>query len=310
MLATPPRRQRTIARTAKVSGYGLFGGIDVSLEFCPADPDVGIVFERTDLTSAATIPALIEFVVPQSRCTMIQSPGGSVQVIEHVMAALAGLQIDNCLVRIDAPEPPACDGSSQAFVEALLSADIVEQDVSRACVELTETLVVVEDDFVGIGAQPPRQREYEIGFLLDYGDGPISQQSDSFVLTPEVFIQEIASCRTFVLESEVRELQKQGIGKRSTPQNVLVFGEDGIVENSLRFENECARHKILDCIGDFALLGCDLAGRFVATRSGHRLNHAMIRAIRKQALALNPQQSTFPHPQNRPAPFTPMNAAG
>ena len=276
------RRQQTIARPVRASGIGLFGGVDVTIEFCPAEPDHGIVFERVDLVSPVLIPAVIDHVVPKARCTVVESEAVSVSVIEHVMATLAGMQIDNCLIKIDAPEPPAGDGSSSIFVEALLKAGTVQQDSIRETVTVDSTIVVTENCQIGIAAQPAVDGEYEIGFLLDYGPGPIQVQSNRFAVTPETFQSDIAMCRTFVLEDEVKALQSQGIGVRASPQNVLVFGESGVIENSLQYEDECARHKILDCIGDFALLGCDLVGRFVATRSGHRLNHELIRKIRNR----------------------------
>lgn len=274
------RQQQTIARSAKVSGFGLFGGTDVVVEFCPADTGHGIVFERIDLAQSVQIPALIEYVIPQPRCTVISNHGVTVSVIEHVMAALAGLHVDNCLVRINAPEPPACDGSSRLFVEALLEAGIVQQDELREVIVVDQTQIVTESDHVGIGVQSSSSNEYEIGSIVDYGKSPISRQSVTLKVTPETFINEISNARTFVLEQEVSALQSKGIGLRATPQNVLVFGEEGVIENSLRYEDECARHKILDCIGDFALIGCDLIGRFSATQSGHRLNHAIIREIK------------------------------
>ncbi len=253
------------------------------MEFCPAEPHHGIVFERVDLVDTPQVPALIEYIVPKPRCTVISHGDATVSVVEHVMAALAGLQIDNCLVRINAPEPPGCDGSSAAFVDALLKAEIVVQDEDREIVIVDQPLLVTESECIGIGAQPPRGAEFEVGFFLDYGPGPISCQSLSLEMTPQRFIEDIAPCRTFILEKEVKALQANGIGQRATPQNILVFGDNGPIENKLRFPDECVRHKILDCIGDFALLGCDLRGRFIATQSGHRLNHAIIREVKKRA---------------------------
>ncbi|WP_437204067.1 UDP-3-O-acyl-N-acetylglucosamine deacetylase [Planctomicrobium sp. SH664] len=280
MLNPPQRHQQTIQRPVSVSGFGLFGGQDVDLVFCPAAVDTGIVFERVDLKPSVRIPAWIEYVVPQSRCTMISHQGATVSVIEHVMAALAGLQIDNCLVRLNAPEPPGCDGSSWAFVEALQSAGIVQQAAWRPVIEIEETLCFTENAQVGIAAQPSRSGELEIGFLLDYGPGPIGRQSLKLSITPETFVAELARCRTFALEREVQQLQSQGIALRSTTSNALVFGDQGLIANSLRFADECVRHKMLDCVGDFALLGCDIRGRFAAERSGHRHSHEIIRLIR------------------------------
>lgn len=280
MILTSFRQQQTLARTSRVSGFGLFNGCDVTVEFCPAPVDHGIVFERIDLASPVRIPALIDHVIPQNRCTVISHQGTSVSVVEHVMAALAGMRVDNCLVRIDAPEPPGCDGSALAFVEALLHAGIVMQDRPRACVCIGESLVHLESPRVGIAAQSSNQQDLQIGFLLDYGAGPIPFQAFNIAITPSTFLEQLANCRTFVLQSEVEQLRAAGLGRRATPENVLVFGEHGVLENSLRWPDECVRHKILDCVGDFALLGCDLIGRLTASRSGHRLNHEIVRRIR------------------------------
>jgi len=277
------RKQQTLARRSCVSGFGLFNGCDVTLEFCPAAENHGIVFERVDLAEPVRIPALIDFVVPQNRCTVISHQGASVSVIEHVMAALAGLRVDNCLVRINAPEPPACDGSSRTFAEAILHAGIIVQSEFRLAMEITDFLTYVESSRVGIACQASRQSDFRIGFLLDYGPGPIPFQALNLAITPSVFFDQLANCRTFVLESEVEQLRGAGLGLRATPENVLVFGADGILENSLRWPDECVRHKILDCVGDLALLGHDLIGQFTASRSGHRLNHELVRLIRASA---------------------------
>jgi len=281
------RLQQTLARSCRVSGFGLFHGCDVTVEFCPAECDHGVVFERTDLIEPVRIPALIDYVTPQNRCTVISHQGVSVSVIEHVMAALAGMRVDNCLVRINAPEPPGCDGSSAEFVNAILHAGIVRQDQPRACLEVHEPLTYMESSRVGIAVQPSKKQDYQIGFLLDYGPGPVPFQALNLAISPSSFLEQLSNCRTFVLETEVEQLRAAGMGLRATPQNVLVFSESGVIENSLRWVDECVRHKILDCVGDFALLGCDIIGRFTASRSGHRLNHEIIRQLQQTAVAGN-----------------------
>jgi len=211
------------------------------------------------------------------------------------MAALAGLQIDNCIVRINAPEPPIGDGSSRHFIDALLSVGVQQLDAKRNCLVVDQTELTVESDLVGVAVQPPSADEYQIGFVLDYGRGAVPTQAINLAITPDSFQSELANCRTFVLEDEVDALQQSGIGLRATPQNILVLNEDGPVENELRHDNECVRHKILDCVGDFALLGCDVQGRFTATRSGHRLNHAIIKKLRANYLyQLRIQQAISP----------------
>lgn len=318
-MLTSFRPQQTLARSARVTGFGLFNGQDVTVEFCPAECGHGIVFERVDLLEPVRIPALIEYVIPQNRCTVISHRGASVSVIEHVMAALAGMRVDNCLVKINAPEPPGCDGSSIQFVEAILEAGIVLQDQPRLCVQVDAASEYLESKRVGISAQPSPKENYQIGFLLDYGSGPIPFQALSLSITPSTFLDQLANCRTFVLESEVAQLQAAGMGLRATPDNVLVFTEKGVLQNSLRWPDECVRHKILDCVGDFALLGCDLIGSFTASRSGHRLNHQIIRQIVELHPSLTErtrnQTASASHPEailSSPPPphFTPGQVSG
>ncbi|MCA8998501.1 MAG: UDP-3-O-[3-hydroxymyristoyl] N-acetylglucosamine deacetylase [Planctomycetaceae bacterium] len=308
-LSFQPRQEQTLARAVTVSGFGLFTGEDARLEFCPAPPGHGIVFERTAPGESVRIPALVDYVVPQPRCTVIARNKASVMVIEHVMAALAGLRVDNCLVRINAPEPPAGDGSAGHFVEALLAAGIISQDRQRDTVVVKTPLLHTESYHVGIAVQPSRLDEFQVGFILDYGPGPIGTQALNVPINPETFVREIARCRTFVLEREVQQLRSQGLGLRATTQNALVFSNQGLIDNALRFPDECVRHKILDCIGDFALLGCDVVGRFTAMRSGHRLNHEIVRVISEHHREQNaPLTSSFQ--PVRSAPTQPVAKAG
>lgn len=273
------RSQRTIARPAEVCGIGFLTGADVRVRFVPADEDAGIAFLRTDVSAAEPIPALVEYTVPRLRRTAIERRGISVELVEHVMAALAGLWIDNCFVEINAPEPPGLDGSCLPFAEALLNAGIVEQTARR------KTLIVRQEDIVRsddrgqeIIARPADSGALTVGYQLDYGQGSfIPEQSYSVELTPETFVREVAFARTFILETEVRYLQTQGYGRRTTSKDLLIFGPDGVIDNTLRADDECARHKVLDCIGDFALVGCDLVGDVRAWRSGHRLNAELVR---------------------------------
>lgn len=292
------RRQQTIASPVELAGFGLFGGEDVCARFRPAPPNHGLVFERIDLPQPVRIPALIRHVVPQPRCTVIGQGDAQVAVIEHILAALAGLRIDNCLIQLDAAEAPILDGSALPFCEALRSAGIVEQEAPRQAVRIEEVLIHTESEDVAVGAQPGRRNEYEIGFFLDYGAAGIPVQDFRLEITPETFLQEVAPCRTFATELEVRELRSHGLATRATTSNAVVYGERGPIQSRLRKTDECVRHKILDCVGDFALLGMDLLGRFTATRSGHRLNHALIREIEQR---ITPPSLTVPAPHKSPA---------
>ena len=274
-----PRSQRTIRRPAVVRGFGLFGGADVTLTFLPAPEDHGIVFERIDLAEPVRIPATIEHVIRLPRRTAIAAGGTSVQMTEHVIPALAGLQIDNTLIQIDAPEPPGGDGSALFLADALWEAGLEAQSAPRRCHSVDRTLVVEEQSGSRVSIAPTRDGAYRVSYSLDYNHPAIPAQHFSAVISPETFLDQIAFARTFVLEEEVRALQSQGIGLRATPRNILVFGRDGVIENRLRAPDECARHKLLDCLGDFALIGCDLAGDFRADRSGHHTNQEVVRQL-------------------------------
>lgn len=267
------RRQRTIARAAEVCGFGLFHGVDCRLIFQPAPVGHGIKFRRTDL-NGSPVAATTEFLSSVPRRTAITDGFSTIETIEHAMAALAGLWIDNCLVELDAPEPPIGDGSAMHFVEPLLAAGIVEQSLPVDVAAVRESHSVAGDGGQRITATPGDR--LVVGYALDYGNQmAIRPQTAAVTVTPESFVNEIAFARTFVLASEIEGLQKMGFGRRATTQNLLVFDEHGVRENALRRPDECARHKILDAIGDLALCGGRLIGQFHCTKSGHHLNHLM-----------------------------------
>lgn len=286
------REQNTIRRPADVSGIGFFTAADVTVRFLPAPPDHGIAFQRIDLPASDPIPALIEYTVPRQRRTAVEYHGATVEMTEHVLAALAGLQIDNCLVQINGPEPPGVDGSSAPFVEALLEAEITGQGTLRRRLRIEKAVTVrAEDGRSEITARPAPHGDLALEYRLDYGArSPVPAQEYAIRVSRQSFLSELAFARTFVLEAEVDALRKQGYGRRTTAADLLVFADDGtVIGNQLRAGDECARHKLLDCLGDFALLGCDLAGTVTASRSGHRLNRELVRRLIKA------------HPQIRPS---------
>ena len=276
------RSQRTIGRSGEVAGIGFLTGADIVLKFVPAPPDYGIVFQRTDRLYAPPIPALVSYTVPRARRTAIARCGVAVEMIEHVVAALAGLQIDNCLVELNGPEPPGCDGSSLLFAQCLVNAGFVDQGVPRERLDLKQSVVVHgEGADQSVRGSPADDGALRISYALDYGtDSPIGRQDYSLVVTPETFLAEIAFARTFLLEHEAQALRAQGYGKRTTARDLLIFGPQGVIDNTLRAPDECVRHKILDCIGDLALVGCDLSGAIEARRSGHQLNAEFVRRVK------------------------------
>lgn len=277
------RLQQTIQRCGEVTGIGFLTGADVTLRFCPAEENHGIVFQRVDLTDAPRIPATIDYTVPRRRRSAVACGTACVEMTEHVLAALAGLHIDNCLVQLDAPEPPGCDGSAQAFAEALLQAGIVSQTARRSCVAVAEAFHLADErESTRIAVSPVTGGILRIDYQLDYGaNSPIPAQRLMLEITPETFLEEIAFSRTFILESEIELLRSQGYGSRVTTADLLVFGPQGVIGNRLRTADECVRHKILDCLGDFALLGCDVSGQMTAHRSGHQLNRAVVRQLQQ-----------------------------
>jgi UDP-3-O-acyl N-acetylglucosamine deacetylase len=279
-MRTRPRFQRTIASAVEVTGIGFLTGADVRLRFQPAPAGHGIAFLRTDVP-APPIPARVEYTVPRQRRTGLSNGHVTLELVEHVMAALAGLQVDNCLVTLNATEPPGLDGSCLAFCDALLSAGFVEQGLPREVHVVTESCGLTFDTGrVAIAADPDDSVATTIDYTLDYGpQSPIPTQSYSFRLTPQTFLDEIAFARTFVLDHEARALRSQGYGTRLTEKDLLIFGPEGVMGNAVRAPEECARHKILDCVGDLALMGCDIRGRISCLRSGHQHNADLVRLL-------------------------------
>jgi UDP-3-O-acyl N-acetylglucosamine deacetylase len=273
------RYQRTLARQAEVTGVGLLTGATVRLRFRPAPPSTGVVFVRTDLRPARQIPARVQQVTATQRRTTLGQAPAQVALVEHVLAALAGLRIDNCWVELNAPEPPGVDGSARPFVDALQEGGIVLQPARRT-IWCIDSPVSVARDSATLTLHPGPCDQLTITYLLDYGPhSPIGRQAHTERITPQNFANELAGCRTFILESEVLELRRQGLGMRTTTADLLVFGARGPVDNSLRYANEPARHKILDLVGDLSLLNHDVRGHLVAYRSGHQLNIELVQAL-------------------------------
>jgi len=199
-------------------------------------------------------------------------------MVEHIMAALAGLGVDQCRVEIDGQEIPGCDGSSQSFVDAIDEAGIVALQATRT-VRRVSDIVRVADSRSWVEARPAQGESLRLTYDLSYDEGPIGKQSLTYQHSPQTFRRELAPARTFVLESEAAWLQSQGLGIGVTTSDLLVFGDEGLIDNQLRFDDECVRHKTLDLLGDLALSGCDWIGEIVSHRSGHRLNAELVKKL-------------------------------
>ena len=270
--------QKSIASEASLTGRGLFTSAEATLTFKPAPVGHGIVFVRTDLSRPVRIPALVQHVTKRSRRTAIKSGADAVETVEHCMSAVAALGIDNLEIEITGPEVPGMDGSCLPFVELLQKAGIVDQPAERQFLTIS-TPVEVRDGSATIIASPPTADEFQIIYDLDYGEiEPIKQQLFAYTLGGN-FGREIAPARTFVTKAEAEALRARGLGTHLKPGDVLVLDTNGPMDTDYRFPNECVRHKILDIIGDLYLLGCPIRGKIIASKSGHSLNHAMVRKL-------------------------------
>ncbi|UCD37088.1 MAG: bifunctional UDP-3-O-[3-hydroxymyristoyl] N-acetylglucosamine deacetylase/3-hydroxyacyl-ACP dehydratase, partial [Fidelibacterota bacterium] len=299
--------QRTIAKEASISGIGLHTGLECTATFKPADVNTGVRFVRTDLDDFPPIVADIEHVVDISRGTTIAFDGNRVHTVEHILAAVSGLGIDNLQVDLSAKEPPVMDGSAKPFVDVLLEAGIEEQNASRKVLVIDRT-VSYSDPENNIDMHVLPSETFRITFMMDYHH--LTRNGTQFMSVysmEEDFVKRIAPARTFCLFSEVEQLKKQGLAQGGSLDNAVVFvdraiapgeiehlkqifnikgevapGEDGILKGQkLRFENEAVRHKILDLIGDLALLGMPIQGHVVTTRSGHASNVELVKRLKE-----------------------------
>jgi UDP-3-O-acyl N-acetylglucosamine deacetylase len=273
------RYQRTIERAVEVRGFGYLTGADVRLRFCPAPEHTGVVFIRTDLPGSPSLAARVANVTGTNRRTTLGRPPVLVELVEHVLASLAGMKIDNCFIELNAPEPPGLDGSAQGFVTALKQAGLRLQNARRAIWTVNEPVSVSEGGG-RLTLHPFPDTRLRVTYLLDYGpQSPIVLQRHTEDAVPEGFLNGLAMCRTFLLDSEAEALRKQGLGAKTSMGDLLVFGPRGPIDNELRFGNEPARHKGLDIVGDLSLLGHDLVGHVVGYRSGHSHNVRLVRRL-------------------------------
>lgn len=275
--------QKTIKQEVKLAGKGLFGGQDASVTFHAAPEDTGIVFVRTDVASAVRIPAIAPNIAERSRRTSVKKGAVSIETVEHCLAAIRALEIDNIIVEVEGPELPAPDCSSAEYVNTLKQAGIIEQKDPRKEFVIKRPVSVSAADAT-IYALPYADGELNITYDLDYSAHTgIGRQIYSYRLTPESFETSMASARSFLLEVEAKQFQARGIGTHIGPRDILVIDSDGPVKNAYRFPNECVRHKIVDLIGDLMLVGRPVIGRIVAYKSGHALNQQLVRKLYEMA---------------------------
>jgi UDP-3-O-[3-hydroxymyristoyl] N-acetylglucosamine deacetylase len=286
-IATPASWQRTLKAPIGCVGVGLHSGRRVSLTLNPAGPGHGIVFRRTDL--GREIPARFDRVIDTQLATVLADEhwaSARVGTVEHVLAALSALQIDNALIELDGAEIPALDGSAAPFVFLLDCAGTVEQPAPRSHIEIRRAVRVSDGDAFAELRPAPGCAGLDMALSIDFAAAAIGRQALSLRLTPASFRAEIARARTFALAEDVARLQAAGLALGGSLDNAVVVDKARVLNpGGLRMQDEFARHKLLDAVGDLALAGAPVHGRFIAHRSGHGLNNRLLRALFADASA-------------------------
>lgn len=273
------RNQQTIAKSCFLSGIGLHSGNPASLAIHPAPPNTGVVFMKHVADHLQACSATISFLGQTDHCTTLQTIDFQIQTVEHVLAALAGLEIDNAYVELQGTEIPAADGSAAPFVDILQQCGILTQEEPRTYIKIVQP-ISVEDDQRSITVLPSALPQ--ITYFIDFPHPLIQQQEYRHSCTPHEFQKNIAGARTFAFRKEVEYLWSHGLGLGGSLYNTVVFSDTGLInEDELRFRDECVRHKVLDLIGDLSLLGIPVIGHFIAKCAGHALHTQLVQAILK-----------------------------
>ncbi|MDD5259216.1 MAG: UDP-3-O-acyl-N-acetylglucosamine deacetylase [bacterium] len=270
-------KQKTLKEPVSFSGVGLHTGSTTTITFKPAPVNTGIKFIRVDQPNSGEIAADIKNLIDVKRGTNIGLGNVKVHTVEHILSALAGLGIDNIYIEINANEPPVGDGSALPFIQTLQKTSMVEQEAPRNYYELKEPVYYIHEN-TSIIALPAD--DFKVSLTMVYNHPLVKSQHASFTITPETFIKELAPARTFCFDFEIETLKKQGLAKGGNLTNAVVIGEKDI-HNELRFPDEFVRHKILDLIGDFYLLGQPLKAHIIAVKCGHPSNVAFVQKLRE-----------------------------
>jgi UDP-3-O-[3-hydroxymyristoyl] N-acetylglucosamine deacetylase len=273
-------RQTTLRSQATVTGVGVHSGLPVSLTIGPASIDAGFIFVRTGLDGAdREVQAVAESVIATEFATVLGDRNGPlVSTAEHVLAALRGMGVDNATIEVDGPEVPIMDGSAAAFVAAIDQAGIITQSAARRFIQVLKPVQV------SMGESSGELRPHAAGFRaeveIDFANPVIGRQSYVLDLNPERFRREVSRARTFGCMNDVARLWSAGFALGASFENSVVFDEERLLNTEgLRYSDECARHKVLDVVGDLALAGLPLLGAYRSVRGGHKLNHAVLTAL-------------------------------
>ncbi len=298
--------QKTLRREYEFEGKGLHTGLKVKMTLAPAPVNTGIVFIRTDIGNDARVAALVDYVTQTQRGTTLQNGEASVSTIEHILSAFVGLGVDNAYIYLDAPEAPIMDGSAKPFVEAICPDGLLVQDAPRKYYEIKEE-IAFRDEASGSELILLPGESYEIDLTVDYNSKVLGVQKAYYSAESTDYASEVAPCRTFCFFHELEFLFRHNLIKGGDLENAIVIAENEVPQDELdkissllgvtsvkrvstgylnnvdlRFENECARHKLLDVMGDFSLIGYRLKGKVIAVKSGHKINTQMARIIREK----------------------------
>lgn len=271
-------QQRTLAAPLHFEGIGLHSGVGVRCTLHPAAADHGVVLWRADLPDAPPIPAHVDHVVGTQLATTLGVDGAQVGTVEHLLAAVRGMGVDNVRVLVHGPELPVLDGSAGPFVEAIRAVGVEQQAAEARLLRVVERVELVEP---GTGRQSLLEPldDFEIDCEIAFDHPLLEHQSIHFRWAAERFADEIAPARTFGLLADVERMHAAGLALGGGLENAVVFGDEDVLNpGGLRFADECVRHKVLDMIGDISLLGAPVLGRFRARRSGHAFNLRLVRA--------------------------------
>lgn len=280
MLRSMSEMQKTIAKPVSMKGSALHTGYAVTLTFRPAPENTGFVFKRLDLKDEPTIQAHVDHVKQVERATTLAEGNVKVHTVEHVLSALRGLDVDNAIIEMDAMEPPIGDGSARPFIEMITKASVVEQTVSRDYFELKQPLYVRGKDGGVIVALP--SKDFEIA-CTNVTHTKWHTQFCRYTFDTETYAKEIGHARTFVFYEEVQSLMEKGLIKGGSLENAVVIRDGNVLSKEpLRYDNEFARHKVLDVIGDLALFPRRLKAQIIAIRTGHALNVELAKALVKE----------------------------
>ena len=273
--------QKTIRGACQIKGVGLHTGEPTSITLLPAAENTGIVFYSTQGAREVEIPARNEFVVRTTMSTTLGRDGAEIWTVEHLMAALAGLEIDNLKIVVDGPEIPAMDGSALPFISRIMEVGRKIQSAPRSYIKVLKP-VVVEDGERVAGLFPALLPTYS--FLIEFNNAAIRTQSYKVHLNAQTFVSHLAKARTFGFMADVELLKSKGLARGAGMENAVALGPDGTVLNpdGLRYDNEFVRHKILDAVGDLALIGKPILGEYRGIKSGHEMNLRVQKALLAQ----------------------------